>query len=258
MGKQTMVNGLDLFKRHFDEYHDCFVLIGGAACDLLFDQQGIPFRLTKDLDIVLFIEVVDERFLERFWEFIRLGRYRIASKSENVKTLYRFEKPFEPGFPSKIEIFTRSSKLRFTVPISISSLLDISSHGSNLSAILLDDNYYHFIREGVVIYDGFPQLNASHLIPLKIKAFLNLLALRINGERVKSSDLKKHFRDVFRLHELLSLHMRFALPNDIAKDMKSFLKSIREYPESILEFQNPLPNEETLKQLEVIFMLKEI
>lgn len=177
-----MVSGIDLFRRHFEGYQDCFVLIGGAACDLLFAQQGIPFRSTKDLDVVLFIEVVDERFLERFWEFIRLWQYRIASKSKDVKTLYRFDKPQVPGYPFMIEIFSKSANHEFLIPASVSSIITISKDGSNLSAILLDDIYYQFIREGVSIMDGFPQLNASHLIPLKVKAFLNLYSQRIQGE----------------------------------------------------------------------------
>lgn len=46
-----MVKGLDLFTAHFTNHVDQFVLIGGAACDTLFDGAGVEFRATKDLDL---------------------------------------------------------------------------------------------------------------------------------------------------------------------------------------------------------------
>ena len=30
-----MVKGLDAFKRHFADYSDCYILIGGSACEAL-------------------------------------------------------------------------------------------------------------------------------------------------------------------------------------------------------------------------------
>ena len=116
---------------------------------------------------------------------------------------------------------------------------------------------YQFIREGVVMNDGFPQLDASQLIPLKIKAFLNLLAQKNKGEKVKSIDLEKHFRDVFRLYALLAPNMRIKLPNDIGIEMKMFLANIRAFPKALSEFQNPLSGEEILAQIEQIFTLRD-
>lgn len=45
--------GLDIFKEYFRDYQSQYVLIGGAACDLIFEEQGNAFRATKDLDLVL-------------------------------------------------------------------------------------------------------------------------------------------------------------------------------------------------------------
>lgn len=53
-----MVEGLDLFRDRFREFDDAFVLIGGVACHEWFAQQGVEFRATKDLDIVLIVEAV--------------------------------------------------------------------------------------------------------------------------------------------------------------------------------------------------------
>ena len=48
-----MVNGLQHFVRTFGDLTDCFILIGGTACELWMNSQGLEFRATKDLDIVL-------------------------------------------------------------------------------------------------------------------------------------------------------------------------------------------------------------
>ena len=36
-----MVVGIDKFREHFAGCEDQYVIIGGAACDFLFDQVGI-------------------------------------------------------------------------------------------------------------------------------------------------------------------------------------------------------------------------
>ena len=47
-----MVQGLDIFYRFFSDYKDQYVLIGGAACDILFESNEANFRATRDLDIL--------------------------------------------------------------------------------------------------------------------------------------------------------------------------------------------------------------
>ena len=88
-----MVRGLALFAEHFRGYEQSYVVIGGAACDLWMSSFGLPFRATKDLDVVLLVEALSSGFLERFWEFHARGGYRIAERSSGRKTYYRFHKP---------------------------------------------------------------------------------------------------------------------------------------------------------------------
>lgn len=52
-----MVYGLEKFKEYFEGFTDQYVFIGGTACDILMKEMGTPFRATKDLDIVLIIEI---------------------------------------------------------------------------------------------------------------------------------------------------------------------------------------------------------
>ena len=46
-----MVKGIDTFRRYFAEYEEQYVLIGGAACDIVFESNDTAFRATRDLDI---------------------------------------------------------------------------------------------------------------------------------------------------------------------------------------------------------------
>lgn len=48
-----MVRGLDLFRETFAAYTDQCLLIGGTAASLTIEDSGLPYRATKDLDIVL-------------------------------------------------------------------------------------------------------------------------------------------------------------------------------------------------------------
>ena len=64
-----MVRGLDLFREHFKDFADRYVLIGGTACDLIMSEVGLQFCATKVLDIVLCIESVDPEFARAFWAF---------------------------------------------------------------------------------------------------------------------------------------------------------------------------------------------
>lgn len=71
-----MVKGLDTFRRYFKGFEDQYVLIGGAACDIVFESNETTFRATRDLDIVLIVEALTPEFGEKFWEFIQNGNYR--------------------------------------------------------------------------------------------------------------------------------------------------------------------------------------
>lgn len=50
------INGLNKFREFFADYDNNYILIGGSACAVIFDEIGESFRATKDLDIVLIVE----------------------------------------------------------------------------------------------------------------------------------------------------------------------------------------------------------
>ena len=66
-----MINGLDSFKKHFKGEEDKYVIIGGTACDLLMEENGLAFHITKDIDLVLIIEAIDADFGIKFWDYVK-------------------------------------------------------------------------------------------------------------------------------------------------------------------------------------------
>ncbi len=102
-----MVKGIDRFSGHFENFGDRYVLIGGAACYLAFDEAGLEFRVTKDLDIVLCVEALDAEFARAFWDFIGRGKYKNTQKSTGKKLFYRFFDPQDTTFPYMLELFSR-------------------------------------------------------------------------------------------------------------------------------------------------------
>ena len=232
-----MVKGLDLFRDRFREFEDSFILIGGAACDEWFASEGLAFRATKDLDIVLIIEVLDPKFIGAFRAFIREGEYEIRECSEEPPILYRFAKPKNEKFPAALELFSRKpqgidlGKGQEIVPVKMGG-----DHHS-LSAILVNDDYYALIQKYKDARDGLPCANATALIPLKAHAWLNLTKRKHDGEEIDSAKITKHRNDVFRLAGTLPGEAGPELPKDIISDLVNFLAR---FPEDFPEWKSIL------------------
>lgn len=187
-----MVTGVDRFRAHFAGHEHQYVLIGGAACELIMDEVGLDFRATKDLDIVLIVEALDAAFAERFWAFVEEGRYEIRERSQGEKILYRFQKPKAEGFPAMLELFSRSPEGLTLVEDSHLTPLPIDEAAASLSAILLDEDYYAFLKSMVRDAGGIPVLNEAAIIPFKARAWLDLSRERDAGGRVDERRTSKN------------------------------------------------------------------
>jgi hypothetical protein len=229
-----MVRGLETFRSHFLGFEDSYVLIGGTACDLWMGAAGLPFRATKDLDVVLVVEALRPGFVARFWEFVKAAKYESLQQSERRPEFYRFTGTSDEAYPFMIELLSRNvldlPEGTHLTPIPADE--DISS----LSAILLDDAYYEFVMASRMEIDGVPTIPAQCLMPLKARAYLDLLGRREQGDpNVKGSDIKKHRNDVFRLYVTLAAADRFDLPDQLATDLRRFLNSIPEGERSAIQ-----------------------
>jgi len=218
-----MVKGLDLFREHFREYADRYVLIGGAACDLAMGEAGLDFRATKDLDIVLCVEALDKVFVEAFWTFVRNGKYQLQEKSTGKKQYYRFQKPDTEGYPFMLELFSRVPDALSMADDSHLTTIPTDEDVSSLSAILLSDDYYRFLHTGKKELDGLSFVGPEHLVPLKVRAWLDLSERRSQGETVDSKSIKKHKNDVFRLYQILSPDFDGEVPDSIKDDLRVFI-----------------------------------
>lgn len=218
-----MVIGIDRFRAHFAGHEHQYALIGGAACELIMDEVGLDFRATKDLDIVLIVEALDGAFAESFWAFVEAGGYEIRERSAGEKILYRFQKPKAEDFPAMLELFSRAPAGLQLAEDSRLTPIPIDEAASSLSAILLDEDYYAFLKSMVRVVDGIPLLDEAAIIPFKARAWLDLTREREAGGKVDEKNIKKHRNDVARLLQLLSPEASYALPDAIARDLRSFV-----------------------------------
>ena len=76
-----MVNGFTKFKERFQGFENQYVIIGGTACDLIMENEELPFRATKDVDIVLIVESITAEFGRQFWEYVKEAGYEHLNKS---------------------------------------------------------------------------------------------------------------------------------------------------------------------------------
>ena len=210
-----MVKGLDTFQKYFADYEEQYVLIGGAACHILFESNEVNFRATRDLDMVLIVEALTPEFGEKFW-------------NGSNPQFYRFDKPEDDEFPKMIELFCRSDfKLKNAKGI---TPIHIDDEVSSLSAILLNDDYYKALLNGKEVRNGLSVLRPEYIILFKAKAYLDLQKRKDSGEKVDSSDIKKHKKDVLRIASELMLEKVEELPIAVDADIHSFIDLLEQEP----------------------------
>ena len=223
-----MVKGLDIFRKYFADYGEQYVLIGGAACDIVFESNEANFRATRDLDMVLIIEALTPQFGEKFWGFIMDGKYRNKATNGGKLQFYRFDKPEDDSFPKMIELFCRTDfelkEVEGITPIHIDDEI------SSLSAILLDDDYYKTLLDGKVVKNGLSVLRPEYIILFKAKAYLDLKMRKESGGTVDSEDIKKHKKDILRIAAELMLERVADLPETVDSDVQTFIDSLEQEP----------------------------
>lgn len=246
-----MVKGLDTFREYFKDFEEQYVLIGGAACDILFASNEGQFRATRDLDMVLIVEALTQEFGDKFWEFIESGKYRNKATNTGNPQFYRFDKPENDSYPKMIELFARTDfklkEMNGLTPI------HIDDEVSSLSAILLNEDYYSVLLSGKVVVQELSVLRPEYLLLFKAKAFLDLSARKANGEHVDSRDIKKHKNDILRIAMEFVLEKTDALPENVHTDMKDFIEKLEEEP-----FDKNLLKDYGLDNGDVVARLKQL
>lgn len=251
-----MVRGLDTFREYFKGFENQYVLIGGAACDILFASNEGQFRATRDLDVVLIVEALTPKFGEKFWEFVESGKYRNKATSVGKPQFYRVDKPENEVYPKMLELFARTDfklkEMDGLAPIHIDDAV------SSLSAILLNDDYYDILLAGKAVIRDLSVLRPEYLILFKAKAYLDLSERKENGENVDSRDIKKHKNDILRIIVEFILEKIDALPETVHMDVNNFIKRLEIEPfEANLLKNYGLSNEELVDRLRQLYGVQE-
>lgn len=229
-----MVIGIQKFKEYFKEFPNQYIIIGGTACDIIMEERNFVPRGTQDIDMILIVEALSVDFVKQFWLFIKEAGYELQQKSADERIFYRFLKPANKEFPKQIELFSR-------IPDSVNfegegnfTPIPIDDDLSNLSAILMDEDYYNYTLQHAVPQKDLRLANIEALVCLKAKAFINLTEQKEKGEQIDAKKIAKHKTDVFRLAAMLTPNTNFDLPPTILNDLQVFAEAIK----------NDLPNKQ--------------
>ncbi len=218
-----MVPGLDRFKSWFEGLQERHVIIGGTACTLYYERYGAPFvRSTKDIDLVVLAEGFDREYYHRFMDFVTAAGYQHRER-DGRNELYRFWSPVDSSFPAQVELLSKRPDL-FKDAESVLGRFRTVDASYSLSAILLDDDYYELLADGIEEIDGLPVLSLQVLPVLKMHAWMNLVRDRESGRAIHSDDINKHRSDVCKLCSLIVPQNRTLLPRAIREEVAALLE----------------------------------
>lgn len=223
-----MVTGLNTFSRYFEDFQDSYLIIGGTACDIIIEEAGFTPRATVDIDIILIVEALSKEFVAKFWEFIKDGAYQTKEKEMEKRTCYRFEKPQTKNYPKQIELFCKVPDIIEPFEDAHLTPIPVDEGLSNLSAILLNDEFYKYTIQHSEIKEGVHYAMPHSIICLKAHAYLNNKLLKEQGQNVKEWNIKKHKYDVFRMVFMLNQADVFETPTTIKAELQAFADAIKD------------------------------
>ncbi len=255
MADKFNVRGLDKFAEYFRDYADNYIIVGGMACLVAMGDVGLSFRATKDIDMIITVEELSHDFGERFWQFVNEGQYEIYKNKDGKSQFFRFENPTAEDFPYMIELFSRKQDIFSGDRQSTFIPIVVDDEISSLSAILLDENYYAFLKGGKEIINGISILKPTHLIAFKARAFIDLTERNEQGTHIDSKDLKKHKNDVFRLAQLLTGNENIDAPKAVKEDMSKFFDLINNEKIDMKALGVPVSQQEATEVIKRIFKI---
>lgn len=238
-----MVIGIEKFKEYFKDFSDKYIIIGGTACDIIIEDEGFVPRATKDIDMILVVEALSSDFVKQFWAFIKEANYEFQHTNAEERKYYRFLKPTNKEFPKQIELFSRiPDAIKYEGEGTLTPI-PVDDDLSNLSAILMNEDYYNYTLEHSTTQQDLQLANIEALICLKAKAFLDLSARKAKGEKIDEKNIRKHKTDVFRLIAMVPANDIFEIPESVAKDLNTFTETMKtELPDKNMFVEFGLPN----------------
>ena len=81
------VYGLGRFGEYMAGLEEHYAVIGGTACDILLNASDLPFRATKDIDVVLMVEDRPAEVGRAIWKLLSDGGYAVARRGYGKRAL---------------------------------------------------------------------------------------------------------------------------------------------------------------------------
>lgn len=207
--------GLEFLSDYMKDYQSEYILIGGNACALNFNNEGVEFRATVDLDIVLIIESTGDEF------FRRLINYLVDNDYEGKKfngpngemtggSAYRFTLPEEKKgkeHPTQIELFSKKPDYFDPEKVKNDRLhitpIETAMGISNFSAILLDDELYDFIQKSKITIQDISTVSLECLFGIKSIAWHSNQKLFDENKDIKPENIFKHPSDMLQIVSII-------------------------------------------------------
>ena len=224
----TLVIGLDRFRDHFAGHEDSYALIGGAACDIVFGEAGLPFRATKGFSTSCFVSRWSAPgFARVLADFLEAGGYQARERSTGRREFYRFHRPLDETFPAMIELFARRPDALALPDGATLAPIPVEEEVISLSAILVDDDYFGALEEMRLVIDDISLVDERILIPFKARAFLDLSERRAKGEKVeRPPHTKASGRCVSASFSCCPREGSLAIAASIRADLEEFLGQV--------------------------------
>ena len=229
----SVVAGLDKFRESMGGLQDRLALIGGGACSLLFSGYGREFRITHDLDLVVLADGADPELARALWRFVCEGGYTCGSRNNTKARYYRFTldaaESVATGYPQEIELFARHPGFDLAPGSWLAPLPSGDDDVRSLSAIVLDDDYYAFLCDGLTKVGGVRIPDLLHIIPLKMRAHIDNNELHDSGVHIAQKNLRKHRSDILRLTELLPSDASLPLEGRLRDDARTLFDDLETF-----------------------------
>ncbi|MGE3757811.1 MAG: hypothetical protein AB7H97_08645 [Pseudobdellovibrionaceae bacterium] len=248
-------HGFDHFCNYLKGLESSYVIIGGGAASILMEDEGLEFRATKDVDLVVLSR--SDELNNRILSYVKDGGYITKEATEGSPRYYRFREPTEKDCPPLIEVFARNELNldlqdgQYIIPIHDDAV-------ERLSAILLDDEYFEIIQKNLVIsQSGIPLINALANICLKARAHRELFDRKTAGDKtVDEKVVQKHLKDIWRIATVLTGEEKVTLTGQPLKDLASAIGKLDQLPDT--QFKQVMEKTPNLKKNIIMTTLKQI
>lgn len=99
-------HGFDHFCNYLTGLESSYGIIGGGAASILMEDEGLEFRATKDVDLVVLSR--SDELNARILSYVKDGGYKTKEATEGSPRYYRFREPTKKDCPALIEVFARN------------------------------------------------------------------------------------------------------------------------------------------------------